>query len=314
MWSPQLYIDKGLAEGHSKCLLETASDQIDFVKEDYDLPGLLSLNHLAIRSNTPYLFLREVVARQRPDSYKKFSIKKRSGGRRFIHVPSPNLMTVQRWISQNILSNVKPHRSSYAFTPGGSIVKCAAKHSGAQWLIKMDIMGFFESISEIQVFRVFRGLGYQPLVAFELARIATVPVISVLSPRTRDAVWKVNKENEKIYCYNQPILGYLPQGAPTSPMVSNLALRKVDDEIFSLSKEFGLVYTRYSDDLTFSTRSKKFGRRKARDFISRVGRILAKNGFRPQHRKTTVLPPGSRKIVLGLQVNEGRPSLNPAYS
>ena len=97
-------------------------------------------------------------------------------------------------------------------------------------------------------------------------------------------------------------LGYLPQGAPTSPMLSNLVMRELDGIIQRLADAAGLTYTRYSDDLTFSTRSKEFSRFKARGFISEVGKALTVFGFQPQHRKTKVVPPGSRKLVLGLQV------------
>lgn len=175
----------------------------------------------------------------------------------------------------------------------------------------MDITGFFESVSEIQAFRVFKSLGYQPLVAFELARICTVSVGS-LSPRRFLSAWRSKRDNEKIPSYTSDILGYLPQGAPTSPMLSNLVMREVDAEIQKISKKFGLTYTRYSDDLTFSTRG-DFSRNKARGFISEVSKILALDGFRPQHKKTSVIPPGSRKIVLGLQVDGDTPRLRREF-
>ena len=81
-------------------------------------------------------------------------------------------MQVQRWIAAHILNPLPVHHCSFAFKPGSSIIKCAARHTGARWLVKMDIAGFFSSISEIQVYRVFLSLGYQPLVAFELARLS----------------------------------------------------------------------------------------------------------------------------------------------
>ena len=222
MWSPQQYISKGRSSGVSEELLHDAVEQIEKVANgEYGLPGILTLNHLAKRTDIPYPFLRHIVDRTDHDSYRKFSIKKRSGGRRFIHVPAPHLMLVQRWINEHILKKIPVHSCSFAFTPGSSIVKCASRHTGARWLIKMDITGFFESISEIQVYRIFKELGYQPLVAFELSRITTVPVGS-LSPRRFDAAWKVKRRNTRIPSYTSELLGYLPQGAPTSPLLSNL--------------------------------------------------------------------------------------------
>ncbi len=313
MWSPQRYISKGKQKRLPDELLDAAIEQIEQVAEaGLDLPGLLSLNHLAHRTNVPYRFLRRVVQRAEPDAYRKFSIRKRSGGRRFLFVPNPYLRTVQRWMHEHILKKVGVHSCSHAFKPKSSIYKCANKHSGAQWLIKMDITGFFESISEIQVFRVFKALGYQPLVAFELARITTISP-GGLGPRRFDRAWRINVPNEKIPAYAKEVLGYLPQGAPTSPLLSNLVMRDIDKDIHQAAKKKGLTYTRYSDDLTFSRRDKNFSRKQAREFISTVGTILSAAGFRPQHRKTIIIPPGSRKIVLGLQVDGDAPRLRREF-
>ncbi|PCJ61606.1 MAG: RNA-directed DNA polymerase [Rhodospirillaceae bacterium] len=176
----------------------------------------------------------------------------------------------------------------------------------------MDVTSFFESISEIQVFRVFRALGYQPLVSFELARIVTIGPVD-RSPRHSDPVWKVRRRNEKIPAYSTGVLGYLPQGAPTSPMLSNLIMTPIDTRISDAAREAGLTYTRYSDDLTFSTPEKNFGRSTASSFIHTIEEILSSAGFRTQHRKTKLIPPGSRKIVLGLNVGGPKPSLRREF-
>jgi len=313
VWSPQQYISEGKSKGISDDILTNAIEQIEQVASGpLNLPGILSLNHLAQRTGISYPALRNIVNRTKADTYRKFSIRKRSGGRRFIYVPAPYLMHVQRWIHAHILVKVPVHQCSYAFKPESSIVKCASRHTGARWLIKMDVTGFFESISEIQVCRVFKQMGYQPIVAFELARITTLPVIST-SPRANDNVWTVRQKNKKIPSYSSQILGYLPQGAPTSPLLSNLVMTEIDEEILSEAKKAGLTYTRYSDDLTFSTRQKEFGRNDARKFISKISRVLSISGFRPQHRKTHIIPPGSRKIVLGLQVDGDVPRLRREF-
>ena len=85
-----------------------------------------------------------------------------------ICVPEPTLLIVQRWINQRILSHAKPHQASTAFAEGCSIKRAAERHCCARWLIKLDVANFFESISEVRVYRVFVGLGYQPLVSLEL--------------------------------------------------------------------------------------------------------------------------------------------------
>lgn len=313
MWSPQQYFSKGKLHDISEELLNTAIEQIELVScNGKDLPSILSLNHLAVRTKVPYLYLRGIVGHNEFDSYRKFSIRKRSGGRRFIHIPSPDLMYVQRWINVHILKKIPAHSASFAFGNGSSIFKCANRHCGAQWLIKMDITSFFESVSEIQVFRVFSNFGYQPLVSFELARICTVPVRAI-SPRKHLPGWKVRNPNVKIGLYANDLLGYLPQGAPTSPILSNLVMRDIDGVISEASKRHQLTYTRYSDDLTFSTRDKNFSRQNARSFISEISKVLSASGFKPQHRKTNIIPPGNRKIVLGLLVDGDVPKLRKEF-
>jgi RNA-directed DNA polymerase len=246
------------------------------------------------------------VSRQRI-AYRHFHIRKQSGGYRKISIPEPELMQVQRWLAKYVLNPLPVHHCSYAFKPGSSIIKCAARHTGAQWLVKMDVAGFFSSISEIQAYRVFNNLGYQPLVAFELARLTTYAPIN--SPRYYLPRWSAWESDRTISDYTFKGMGYLPQGAPTSPMLSNLVMPEIDAEIEKVAKAAGLRYTRYSDDLTFSTHSSDFNRGTAANLIGKVTRILVRIGLFPQHRKTVIIPPGARKIVLGLLVDGAPPRL-----
>ncbi|WP_336083725.1 reverse transcriptase family protein [Thalassospira sp. CH_XMU1448-2] len=301
------------AKGLSKETINAAVEQITALEDEIPpLPAILSLKHLSLRTGVSYNYLRNIVQREEKEAYRRFSIRKQSGGRRFIHVPDPWLCRTQKWIHEYILKPVPCHRSSHAFSPNSSILKCASKHSGAQWLVKMDVEGFFESISEIQVSRVFKELGYQPLVAFEMGRICTIRPGGRTS-RWGDAAWRTIKSNIQIPAYNSALLGYLPQGAPTSPLLSNLVMREIDKCIQKICLNFDLTYTRYSDDLTFSSRDKAFTRKQARTFIHEINKILSKDGFRPQHRKTHIIPPGSRKIVLGLLVDGEGPRLRREF-
>ncbi len=152
MWSPHQYRSEAKEKGLEDNTIEAAIEQIEAVElGELKLPALLSLNHLATRAKVPYLFLRRVVQRSEPDSYRNFSIRKQSGGRRFIHVPSPSLSHVQKWINKFILQPVPVHSCSFAFAPGGSIVSCATRHCGAQWLIKMDIIPAIGSSDSVVV-------------------------------------------------------------------------------------------------------------------------------------------------------------------
>lgn len=313
MWSSHLYKQVGIKAGRSTLLLDSSIEQIESVFEISDkLPSVLTLKHLSERTGVSLEQLRSYVSRKSENAYSKFSIAKRSGGRRFIKVPSVPLNRVQKWIHQHILSSATFNKASYAFIKGRSIKDCAAKHCGATWLIKFDIVNFFESISEIQVFHVFNSLGYQPLISFELARLCTIATPEH-SPRNRRKNWRVTKKYKAVTEYDQLLLGYLPQGAPSSPLLSNLVMMRCDDLLTDIAKEYGLKYTRYSDDITFSTRSSDFSRNTATDVIKKVNNVLSKQGYLPNFKKAKIVPVGSKKIVLGLNVDGATPRLQKEF-
>lgn len=311
MWSPQRYREIGRQLGADDKLIERAASAIEtFIDKQPKLPPLLTLGHLAHRSGVSWFHLRQYVEGQRSNIYDYFRIRKRTGGYRQISVPDPKLMIVQRWIAAHILAELPVHRASFAFAPKSSIVRCAAQHCGARWLIKLDISGFFGSISEIQVYHVFLEAGYAPLVAFELARLCTHAPSG--SKRYGKTEWLALATSRPIYAYRQFHIGYLPQGAPTSPMLSNLIMRETDKCIAALAGRTGLTYTRYSDDITFSTTG-AFDRRKAMTVVRETTAILRRIGLNANEKKTRIVPPGARKVVLGLLVDGARPRLTREF-
>lgn len=313
MWSSHHYKTKGLELGRTNVLLENGIEQTEAVFEmDEQLPSVLTLNHLSVRTSVSLEQLRRYIDRSDTDSYKKFSIAKRSGGRRFIKVPAPPLHYVQRWIHEHILEPIPAHKASFAFIRKKSIRDCAAQHCGAKWLIKLDIVNFFETVSEIQVFEAINSLGYQPLISFELARLCTIASPNH-SPRRLLENWRVKKKYKAITEYDQLLLGYLPQGAPSSPLLSNLVMRECDNKISIIAKKYKLKFTRYSDDITLSTRSSKFTRKIAKEVVKEVSQILSKQGYLPHFKKTKIIPTGAKKLVLGLNVDGSMPLLQKEY-
>ena len=311
-WSPHIYYKEAKEKAVFDNVIAVATSQIQRFGEytsDSKPAAILSLKHLSIRSGVPYYYLRKLVERNyvTPYPYSSYIIKKRSGGYRNIHVPSTYLYRVQKWINTFVLNKVQVHEASCAFFPGSSNFECARRHCGARWLIKLDLEDFFDSISEIQVFHGFRKMGYQPLVAFELARILTKRNFDGLC--NDNAYWTIHKQNQVIQTYSYEILGHLPQGAPTSPMMSNIVMKDIDKDINNIALENGLIYTRYSDDIVLSTSSKRITRKELLGIVESVNRILAKNKFRIQKRKTKIIPPGTNKIVLGLNVSGQVPKL-----
>lgn len=166
--SPHRYRKLGKQLGVSPETIQRAIDQAR-APERRGLPAILTLRHLAHLTGADYSYLREIVSRDR-EGYRPFVIRKRRGGGRLIAAPEPTLAAVQRWIVKNILAHIPTHQASCAYSNGASPTKCAARHLGARWLIKVDIHDFFESITERRVYYFFRECGYQALVAFELAR------------------------------------------------------------------------------------------------------------------------------------------------
>jgi RNA-directed DNA polymerase len=264
-----------------------------------------------------YSRLRKIAAREAPEAYRIFRIKKRPlpgaiHRYRIIVVPPPWLMGVQRWLNENVLRYVEPHESSSAFSKGNSIRQTAALHCGCRWLIKIDIENFFESVTEAQVYRVFERIGYQPLVSVELARLCT-RIGQRETRRNHNRFLTHSDRWNAIKAYQSSIMGHLPQGAPTSPLLANLVAYDLDKALSSVAEKFDMTYTRYADDLCFSTRDPSFTRLGVAHAITQIYRAIAANGFTPNKAKTVVAPPGARKVVLGLLVDRETPRLTREF-
>ena len=303
LWSPGAITARAKKGGRAH-LAHVVRKQAHVV-QSRGLPAILTLNHLAQMAGVEFDALRDFV-RRKDDPYTGYRVKKRRGGYRNIVCPPPNLKRVQRWLSQHVLNRIEPHTASKAYAKGSKPIEVARLHCGASWLIKIDITSFFESISEIDIYRVFRSCDYSSLVSFELARLCTRVTDGA---RYRRPPWTLHYWRSKIRIYRMSQVGHLPQGAPTSPMLANLVFRGLDEQITKLIDGLDLTYSRYSDDLIFSTTRENFTRRDAEDLVREVEGLLSKRGFRTNANKTTIAPPGARKVVLGLVVNDSIPHL-----
>lgn len=310
-WNPQLF--RRHASGVKAELLDHLVKVGKRITYAYrDVQPVFTLRHLAALSEVDYGFLRQTVAR-RTEAYVEFKIRKRVAERqlpqyRTICAPSPSLMKVQRWITQNILSHVPVHNCSTAFSKGDSLYQAVEPHCQAKWLVKIDVQSFFESISESNVYQIFHGIGFEPLIAFEMARLCTRDQYDSLHKKEQWQDYGL-ASSYVIEQYAHSVQGHLPQGAPTSPMLANLVCRQLDERLAAIADDRNLNYTRYADDITFSSSDSSFGRNMAKNLIQLVYRELALQGFRPNKTKTTVVPPSARKIVLGLSVEEEVPRL-----
>lgn len=153
--------------------------------------------------------------------YHTFNIPKRTGGQRTITAPNRSLKLIQKRILKRLLNRLSCHGCATGFEKGHSIVTNAIPHTGSDTVVKMDIIAFFNTISADRVRAYLYGIGWSKEATDILIRLCT---------------------------HN----GHLPQGAPTSPRLSNLVNIEMDARLVGLATRCGAVYTRYADDMTFS--------------------------------------------------------------
>ncbi|WP_406731782.1 reverse transcriptase family protein [Streptomyces sp. NBC_01794] len=303
--SPHLYL-KSVPATRSFRTAQRALRQ-STVAEARGLPAVVTLGHLAHLTGLPYGSLRRAVER-RGFHYKPCHMPGQADrGPRKLLVPLPELMAAQRWLLHKVLDRLPVHPSSFAYVKGCSVAQCARRHLGAHWLIKIDIKDFFGSIGERRIHQVFRAVGYQPLISYELSRLCTWE-------DRRDTVDSVRADRyPKITAYQGGWGGFLPQCAPTSGVLANLAVRPMDDRLTHIAARHGLVYTRYSDDMVFSGGTAPFSRSAAVALLRELSHTVQGYGFTVNARKTRIVPPGARRVVLGLLVDGDVLRLTPDF-
>lgn len=204
-----------------------------------------------------------------PAQYKYFSLRKRSGGYRQINVPGKLLMSIQQTIYHRILISTPIHPAAMGFKQGVSISENARAHLGKPCVLKVDLHDFFPSIRYIRIRAVFEEMGYPAPVARTLAELC---------------------------CLKRK----LPQGAPTSPALSNIVAISLDKKMEVLARNHGLTYTRYADDLTFS------GDTLSPDLLlPSIKQIVEEEGFTLNEKKTRFLSAHKRKIITGVSISSG---------
>ncbi len=226
--------------------------------------------------------------------YRYTILAKRQGSNnlRLIESPKPRLKHIQRRILAEILDCIPAHGAAHGFRRNRSIQTFAAPHAGRRIVLKMDLRDFFPSIGGPRIDGLFRVAGYPAPVARALGGICTNAV-----PRD---IWRgLPESHEAAQLYSS---SHLPQGAPTSPSLANLCAYHADCRLAGLAAAAGAVYTRYADDLAFSSDADEFARSVER-FSTHVAVILEEEGFHVHHRKTRIMRQGARQHLAGLVVN-----------
>lgn len=222
------------------------------------------------------------------DHYIHFKLPKKTGGFRKISAPKPDLKSAQIWILENILNRVKTHEAAHGFLTGKNIVSNARVHVGAKIIINFDLENFFPSITYKRVKGVFASLGFSEAIATIFALICTAPETEEI------------EIDGKTYFVG---LGerHLPQGSPASPAISNIIGRRLDKSLTKIAENLNFKYTRYADDLTFSTDSADAEITK---LMSQIRFVSEKQGFVVNENKTRILRRGRQQEVTGIIVND----------
>lgn len=222
--------------------------------------------------------------------YTRFTIPKRDGGERVICAPKGQLRWVQRQILDRILAKVSVHDAAHGFVPGRSTVTNAARHRGAALLLKFDLTDFFPTIHYYRVVGLFARLGY---------------VVGDARFQSKDQATQLAPTLARLCCYTTDPHKWgnavLPQGAPTSPAISNLVCRRLDARLHGLAKRNGGTYTRYADDLTFSFKKQDINLGRFRWWVDQV---CHQEGFFVNQSKFRIIRASQRQLVTGVVVND----------
>lgn len=217
--------------------------------------------------------------------YRVTPIPKRVGAR-LLEIPKPRLREIQRKIVRRILDHVPAHGAAHGFVRGRSPRTFGIPHAGREVVISVDLKNFFPSIGINRVVAIFDALGYPKNVAWNLAYLCTTSTPAGRLSGLPYAATSLLRAR------------HLPQGAPTSPALANLAARMLDIRLTALANSMGLRYTRYADDLAFS------GDVDVDKVLWVVGRIVADEGFALNPLKTRIRRAHRRQVLTGLVVND----------
>lgn len=254
-----------------------------------DLPWLGTAADLATHLGIDIGRLRWLTFHRRGATlvhYRRYDIPKKGGGVRCISAPKPHLAAAQRWVLDNILAKLEVTAEAHGFVPGRSILTNAAPHAGRAVVANLDLRDFFPTVTFRRVKGLFAKIGYGEQVATVLALLCTEPP-RVPVELDGKAYWVALSDR------------VLPQGACTSPAITNAICRRLDRRLAGLAKRHGFAFTRYADDLTFSGDDpRKVGR-----LLRSVRSVLEMEGFVEHPKKTKVMRRARRQEVTGLTVN-----------
>lgn len=248
-----------------------------------DLLNLINyVNKLIFKENTKPLELKYLTynAYFKENKYKTFAIPKKRGGYREICAPQKALKNILNSINIILNSVYTPQKACHGFTKNKSIITNAKNHISKNYVYNIDLEDFFTNIHQA---RIWKKLQLPP---FNL-KDTKIEIANLLSG---------------LICYQGNDSNYLPQGAPTSPILSNIICERLDRRLLGVAKRFNVKYSRYADDLTFSSNHNVY--QDGSDFITELKKIIYNENFKINDKKTRLQKKGYRQEVTGIIVND----------
>ena len=240
---------------------------VDFIIDYQEITETIQTKRLQKKDISYALF-------DKKPKYKKYQIPKKTVGKfREIEAPIGKLKTIQKIIKSCVELCFTPKSAAHGFVKERSIVSNARQHKGRKYVYNIDLENFFPSIYFGRVRGVFKNnpFNFSPEFAKHLANL----------------------------CCNDS--GVLPQGAATSPIISNLICRALDGKLSAFAKRYKIKFTRYADDITFSSNSSIF---EEQTFIDELKKIIESESFKINGEKVRLQNQYQRQVVTGLTVNK----------
>ncbi len=244
--------------------------------------------------------------------YYSFEIKKKTVGIRTIHAPVAGLKAIQKCINLILQVVFTPHEAATGFVLNKSIVHNAHIHTGSVYVFNIDLKDFFPSIDQARVWRTLQlppfNLGSKTVSSDKKTNLNEATNVNLERLKINNIISAIicfEMEVERLNENGEWILqtkNVLPQGAPTSPTITNIVCQRLDYILTGVAKRFGLKYSRYADDITFSSQHNVF--QKNSDFTNELHRVINDQKFHIKETKTRLQKQGFRQEVTGLIVNK----------
>lgn len=259
----------------------TFTNEIEIIVRNY-------AKKLGLNPNACFNYLAKLLDKDYTcQEYTLFYFKKKSGGRRQITAPSCDLLNIQECFKLYLSERYVPNDSANGFINGKSILTNAQAHVRKNYVFNIDIKNFFGTINSEDI---IDALIEEPFnMVYDDAKVFAF--ICTYSYPEKDEYNEFN------------IVDELPQGAPTSPILSNIVFDVIDRKLTVLANQYRLTYTRYADDITFSSNLNKY--QENGKFRIKLSEIFDQSKFHLNSKKTRLQGYWQQQIVTGLVVNDG---------